>query len=62
MILQRIRIIVGDAGFEPGPMPQKSDALQMSQNIDLSRFSLLTMHTDIIFGVDTVLWNVDGSV
>ena len=33
MILQRIRIVVGDAGFEPGPLPQKSGALPMSHYI-----------------------------
>ena len=34
MILQRIRIIVGDAGFEPGT----SGALAMSHHISISVF------------------------
>ena len=33
MILQLIRIIVGDAEFEPGPLPKKSGALAMSNHI-----------------------------
>ena len=33
MILQRISIIVEDAGSYPGPLPQKSGSLPMSHNI-----------------------------
>ena len=33
VILQRIRIIVGEAGLEPGPLPQKSGAQPMSHHI-----------------------------
>ena len=50
MILQRIRIIVGDAEFEPrGPLPQKSGALPMSHQI--SKYFSLNVNSSILKGI-----------